>query len=86
MCDDANFEPIFPFLNNDPSFCDGVETGILFKQMEKGDFEFNGIYHKTNQKQIEIMAQNMKYMVTFKDYDDTWVQAKFSQRILRLLK
>jgi hypothetical protein len=86
VCSEADFEPIIPFLTDDPLFCDGVEIGFLFKQMEKEDFEFNGVYHKTNREQIEVMAQRMKYTVSFEDYDETWIQAKFSKRMLRLVE
>jgi hypothetical protein len=86
MGSDAEFDPVFPFLNDTWDFCNGVEIGMLYRDMEKGEFEFEGIYHIGNQAQIEVMAQAMKYAAVFEpDEEEYWLKVKFSKRMLRLV-
>ena len=67
------------FLDDSESFCNGVETGILYTKLQCGlIIEQSEIIHTNNIAQILLLAKSLNYDVFIDDGDiDEWSYATF---------
>lgn len=84
--DDGN-SLVCPFLNADPAFAFGVEFGMLWERMRRGDADEIGQYFTTaNEEQIRLAAGRLGWDIaeiklTDEDPDDKgWVFMRLVKR------
>jgi len=68
----ADYSLVCPFLNPDPLFAFGVEFGLLYAEMRKGE-PIAGYFCRKNQEQILLAANRLGWSVTeCRPHDKDW--------------
>jgi hypothetical protein len=71
MKDNPEWVLVCPFLDQDQKFAYGVEFGMLYESMRRGDKVIKGYYRTENEEQIRLAAHRKGYDVTeLKPWDE----------------
>lgn len=71
MSDKPEWGLVCPFLDQDSKFAYGVEFGMLYESMRRGDKAIKGYYRTENEEQIRLAAHRKGYdVVELKSWND----------------
>lgn len=69
----ATYSLVCPFLTDDPGFSYGVEFGLLFARMKRGEKRIKDYFCRANQDRILLLANRLGWHVRkIKNWDEYW--------------
>lgn len=77
----SNGSLLYPTLNADPLYVQGIEYGILYAQMQATDEPIEQFFTRRNQEQILFLANRMGWSVeTIEPQDDEWFWCRLAKK------
>ncbi len=87
MSDNSEWGLVCPFLDQDSKYAYGVEFGMLYESMRRGDKVIKGYYRTENEEQVRLAAHRKGYDVvelkpwkSVGQHDTSWVWIKLRKQ------
>lgn len=75
---DVDYSLVWRFIDQSPTFCLGIEAGIVYERMRRGDSPITSTTHADNEEELRNLANCLDYRAAFEELDEYWHKATFT--------